>query len=91
MVGGGFGVFSTTGSEDQMRFNIGAPVHGSVNGSPETRGWMLELNYLPVQNVKLALRYTSYSKFNGAESDCVGFGRNAKDNDSVYLLGWVLF
>ena len=91
VIGGGFGVFSTTGSEDQMRYNMGEPVMGSINGSPNTRGWMLDLNYLPVQNLKLALRYTSYSKFNGAGSDYDGFGRNAKDNNSVYLLGWVLF
>ncbi|MFY9314564.1 MAG: cytochrome C [Burkholderiales bacterium] len=90
-VGGGFGVFSTTGSEDQMRYNNGEAVHGSMNGSPNTRGWMLDLNYLPVQNVKLALRYTSYSKFNGARSDYDGFGRNAKDNNSVFLLGWFMF
>lgn len=90
-IGGGFAVFSTTGSEDQMRYNTGEPVHGSINGSPETRGWMLDLNYLPVQNVKVALRYTSYSKFNGAGSDYDGFGRNAEDNNSVYLLGWFLF
>jgi len=90
-VGGGFAVFSTTGSEDQLRYNTGDPVMGSVNGSPNTRGWMLDLNYLPVQNVKLAVRYTSYSKFNGAGSDYDGFGRNAKDNNSLFLLGWFLF
>lgn len=90
-VGGGFGVFSTTGSEDQMRYNMGDPVMGSINGSPNTRGWMLELNYLPVQKVKLALRYTSYKKFNGAATDYDGNGRNAKDNNSTYLLAWFLF
>ena len=90
-VGGGFGVFSTTGNEDQMRYNMGEAVHGSINGSPNTRGWMLDLNYLPVQNVKLALRYTSYSEFNGAGTNYDGFGRNAKDNNSLYLLGWFLF
>ena len=90
-VGGGFGVFSTTGNEDQMRYNMGEAVHGSINGSPNTRGWMLDLNYLPVQNVKLALRYTSYSEFNGAGTNYDGFGRNAKDNNSLHLLGWFLF
>ena len=90
-IGGGFGVFSTAGSEDQLRYNTGEAVMGSNNGSPNTRGWMLDLNYLPVQNVKLALRYTSYSKFNGAGTDYDGYGRNAKDNNSVYLLSWFLF
>lgn len=90
-VGGGLGVFSTTGSEDQMRYNMGEAVHGSINGSPNTRGWMMDLNYLPVHNVKLALRYTAYSKFNGAGINYDGNGRGAKDNNSVYLLGWFMF
>ena len=90
-VGGGFGVFSTRGSEDQLRYNSGEAVMGSINGSPSTRGWMADLNYLPLQNVKLALRYTSYSQFNGAGTNYDGFGRNAKDNNSLFLLGWFLF
>lgn len=90
-VGGGFGVFSTMGSEDQMRYNMGDSVMGSINGRPNTKGWILDLNYLPVQNVKLALRYTAYSEFNGAATDYDGHGRNAKDNNSMFLLGWFLF
>lgn len=90
-IGGGIQVFRITGNEDQLRYNTGDPVMGSINGSPNTRGWMLDLNYLPVQNVKLAVRYTSYRQFNGAGSDYDGFGRNAKDNNSVFLLGWFLF
>ena len=64
---------------------------GSINGSPNNKGWVSELNYLPLQNVKLTLRYTAYKEFNGAGTNYDGFGRNAKDNNSVYLLGWFLF
>ena len=74
-----------------LRYNTGEAVMGSASGSPNSKGWITEFNYLPVQNVKLALRYTAYQQFNGARSNYDGFGRNASDNNSVYLLGWVLF
>lgn len=89
--GGGIQYFQTRGDTDDMRYNMGEPVMGSINGSPNTKGWMYMLNYLPWQNVKLELRYTKYSQFNGAGTNYDGFGRNAKDNDSLYLLSWFLF
>ena len=89
--GGGIQHFQTRGDADDLRYNTGAPVTGSVNGSPNNRGWIAEVDYLPVQNVKLALRYTAYSQFNGAGSNYDGFGRNAKDNNSTYLLAWFMF
>jgi hypothetical protein len=32
-----------------------------------------------------------YSKFNGASNNYDGFGRNASDNNTFYLLGWLMF
>lgn len=52
---------------------------------------MLMLDYLPVENVKLEARLTKYKEFNGATTNYDAFGRNAKDNDSLYLLAWLLF
>ena len=89
--GGGVQYFRTQGTADDLRYNTGDPVMGSVAGSPNNKGWLLALNYLPVQNVKLEARFTKYKEFNGATTNYDGFGRNAKDNDSVYLLAWLLF
>lgn len=66
-------------------------VMGSSNGSPNNSGWVAELNYLPWRNVKLAARYAAWREFNGGTTSYDGFGRNAKDNNSLYLLAWVLF
>jgi hypothetical protein len=63
---------------------------GDANESPNSRGWTTELGYLPIPNVKLALRYSAYPQFNGARDNYDGFGRNAKDNNSVFLLIWAL-
>lgn len=88
--GGGLQLFRTRGSTDDLRYNTGEAVEGSSRGSPDSRGWTAELNYVPWQNLKLALRYTAYQKFNGAKTDYVP-GRDAKDNDSLFLLAWLLF
>jgi len=90
-------VFDTRGDADELRYNTGMPVMGSVNGRPDSRGWIAELDYLAdvdwmpvVQHAKFALRYTAYTEFNGAGSNYDGFGRDAKDNNSVFLLVWFL-
>ena len=89
-LGGILQYFNTNGDANDLHYNTGEPVTGSANGSPNSRGWVAELNYLPIQNVKLAVRYTAYQQFNGASSNYDGFGRNAKDNNSVFLLAWLL-
>jgi len=87
--------FSTTGSTDTLLYPATAPgdpgVVTSANGSPDTRGWIAEANYLPWLNVKVSLQYTWYSKFNGAGKNYDGVGRNASDNDTVYLLLWFAY
>lgn len=90
--GGGLGYFSTTGSTDTSLY-APAAVFGSANGSPDSKGWIAELNYVPWQNVKFALQYTAYNRFNGGNNDydMAGSGRNASDNNTIYLLGWFNF
>ncbi len=89
--------FDTQGDADELRYNTGAPVTGSTKGSPDSRGWIAELNYLAdvdwvpvVQHAKFALRYTAFTKFNGAGDNYDGFGRDARDNNSIFLLAWFL-
>jgi hypothetical protein len=94
-IGGTAGWFSTTGSTDTGLYPAPAPggpgVVTSANGSPDTRGFIGEVNYLPWLNVKLSLQYTHYMKFNGAGSNYDGLGRSASDNDTLYLLLWFAY
>lgn len=92
-LGASFGHFATTGSIDSGLYAPGdAPgVVSSANGSPDTSGWMAEVNYLPWLNTKLSLQFTRYDNFNGASSNYDGFGRNASDNNTTYLLLWLAF
>jgi hypothetical protein len=41
--------------------------------------------------VKLSLQYIAYQKFNGASTNYDGNGRNANDNNTLYMLGWLNF
>ncbi len=89
--GGALGYFSTTGSSDSLLYPQGTAVFGSASGSPDSKGWIAELNYVPWQNVKFALQYTAYNRFNGGGDNYDGLGRNASDNNTIYLLGWFNF
>jgi len=94
-IGGTLSYFSTSGSTDTGLYPAtpaGSPgVVTSATGSPDTSGWTAELNYLPWLNVKLSLQYTWYSKFNGSSSNYDGAGRNASDNNTLYLLLWFAY
>ena len=91
--GGSISHFSTTGNVDAGLYPAGpAPgVITSANGSPDTKGWIGELNYLPWLNTKLSLQYTTFTQFNGGRSNYDGFGRNASANGSTFLLLWLTF
>ena len=88
--GATLGYFSITGNADANQYMMGE-VMGSRTGTPDTKGYVAEINYLPQEKIKLALQYTAYSKFNGAKTDYDGFGRNAADNNTVYLLANFMF
>lgn len=88
--GGGLQYFRTSGSSDDLLYNTGDALFGSSNASPNSKGYMVQLNYLPWDNLKVSLRYTAYSQFNGAKSDYTP-GRSASDNNSVQLMAWLMF
>ena len=82
--------FSTTGSADTVLY-APAPLTGSQNGSPNSRGYVAQAGYWPVQNIDISVAYTGYTRFNGAASNYDGANRNASDNNAVYMALWVNF
>ncbi|MGA8005596.1 MAG: cytochrome C [Burkholderiales bacterium] len=90
--GAALGYFSTTGSEDALLYApTGTAVTDFANNKPDSKGWTGELDWVPYENTKFALQYTMYNKFNGGDTNYDGMGRNAKDNNTLYLLGWINF
>ena len=58
---------------------------------PDSKAYVMELDYLPIENVRLMMQYTAYTKFNGASTDYDGNGRNARDNNTLFFNVWVAF
>lgn len=81
----------TKGDADALIYSNGEAVAGSANGSPDSRNMTYELDYMPRDNVRFALQYVAYNKFNGGSTNYDGLGRNAKDNNTLYMYGWFMF
>ncbi len=84
------GFFDVTGTADPLLFAQSA-ISGSLNGSPQSTGYVLNLSWWPQQNVDLAFQYTGYTRFNGAANNYDGAGRSATANNTVYLLARFVF
>jgi hypothetical protein len=84
-----------------MGLHAPGPVSGSLTGSPDSRGYIIQLEYVPFGklesfarpylNVRLGLQYTGYSRFNGGGSNYDGSGRSASDNNTLFGFFWFLF
>lgn len=92
------GCFLTRGSNDGALYTPAqftppapAPVDGSLNGSPDSDGIRTEVGYYPWQNVRLSLQYTAYTEFNGRAHNYNGTGRDAVDNNTLYVLAWLMY
>ena len=79
------------GDADAGLYSTGEAVNGSANGRPDSSAVIVELNWLPWRDRRLSLQYTAYQKFNGSRTNYDGFGRNAKDNNTLYLVAWFPF
>ena len=80
-----------SGDTNMAMYASGDALSGSANGSPDSEAYILELNWLPWRDRRFTLQYTNYEKFNGAKTNYDGFGRNASDNNTLYLLAWFMF
>jgi hypothetical protein len=88
--GGTLGAFATSGTSDTLLYAPGA-ITGSATGKPNSGGLIAELQYMPWLNTRFSVQYVAYQKFNGASSNYDGSGRNASDNNTVYMLVWLMF
>jgi len=66
-------------------------VNGNLTGNPRTLGETLEAYWLPWQNLRVGAQYTFYQRYNGSARNYDGFGRNAADNDSLFVYAWLSY
>jgi len=80
------GYFNTWGTTDLLRYGETSPI-----GKPKSDGFIAELSALPWLNTRFELQYVFYNNFDGGTNNYNGTGRNAHDNNTLYLLSWVVF
>jgi hypothetical protein len=85
--GASAGFFDLTGNTNPAN-QVANPVDGNIAGNPGTRGYTLEAFWMPVQYLRVGVQYTGYTRFNGASRNYDGFGRDAKDNNTLFLYLW---
>jgi hypothetical protein len=88
---GTFGWFNINGTPDPLLYPPDVPVTGNVNGDPRSNGYILNVSWWPAQNFDLAAQYTGYLQFNGADTNYDGAARNARGNNTIYLLARFVF
>jgi hypothetical protein len=78
-----------------------APVSGSANGKPNSNAFIIEADWIPFgkqdswarpfANVKVGVQYVIYTMFNGGTRNYDGFGRDASDNNTLFVYVWTAF
>jgi hypothetical protein len=84
--------FSRSGTHDALWYP------DSSQASPGARGETFQADWTPFgaadswrrpwANVRFGVQYTHYDRFNGAASNYDGEGRDASDNDTLFLFAW---
>jgi hypothetical protein len=87
------GRFSTRGTPDATRYSF------SATGSPDTSGTVFQIDWTPwgkaaswarpYANARLGLQYTVYDRFDGSGTNYDGSGRNAGDNNTLFMFFWL--
>ena len=89
--GASLAMSNITGSADAGAYASGNQNFGSASNTPNTRLWTPEIFWLPVQNVRVGLQYNHFTRYNGKAVNYDGFGRNARDNNTLFLYLWAAY
>ncbi|HTZ71346.1 MAG TPA: hypothetical protein VMB71_11900 [Acetobacteraceae bacterium] len=94
--GGTLAWFNVNGSHDAALWGP-----SSITNSPNSNGFIGELDYMPFNhggpafwpwlNVKFGAQYTYYTRFNGGTNNYDGLGDNASGANTFYLFAWLAF
>jgi hypothetical protein len=85
---------AATGSPDALAYTTSpdgsgnAVPFGNANSTPNTKFWVPEVFWTPVQNIRVGLQYYKYLQYNGSSSNYDGNGRSAGDNNTAFLYLW---
>jgi hypothetical protein len=83
--------FSNNGNNNTALFGLTAPSGTQLTSSPNTNGYVLEASRVFTQNLQMILQYKGFLKFNGLTNNIDGLGRNASDNNTIWLTAFFAF
>ena len=89
-VGFSAGLFSTTGSSDSLLYPADA-VTGSATGSPNSQGYILQLSFMPWLNTRFGRPVRGVHQVQRRQPGLRRRGRDASDNNTLYLMTWLVF
>ncbi len=102
--GANFAFDKVWGTRNEGLFNNGNnDGTGSTSGSPDTTYFLFEADWVPFGkddhfwplrpfiNWRLGLQYYVFTQFNGGGHNYDGYGRNASDNNTLFLYLWTVF
>jgi hypothetical protein len=79
------GYFLTNGNNDASLYGVTAPSGDQITTSPQTSGYTLEVDRHITQSIQVMAQYRGFVRFNGLRHDIDGMGRNASDNNTLWL------
>ena len=79
------GLVSTNGNRDSTLYPVTSPAGDLVSASPKTTGYTLEIDRHITQNVQLMAQYRGFGRLNGLRHNVDGMGRNASDDNTLWL------
>ncbi|MFI4939306.1 MAG: cytochrome C [Burkholderiales bacterium] len=85
--GASLGFAAVTGSADAGAYMAPGPL-GSVGSTPNTRIWIPEVFWTPLQNVRVGAQYYLFTQYNGSSSNYDGNGRSPSDNNTFFFYVW---
>jgi hypothetical protein len=85
------GFFANNGSSNADLYAVTDPAGGLLSASPNTNGYIIEVDRNLTQNLKLTAQYNGFFKFNGLTGNIDGLGRTPGDNNTFWLSMFMAF
>ena len=79
------GYLLNNGSNNAALYGITNPSGQLISNKPNTTQYELEVDRTLTQNILLMLKYTGFAKFNGRAGNIDGLGRQASDNNTLWV------
>ena len=86
--GASLAYYTTSGSTNPLRYDPGAL---GLPGNLGSRIWVPEVFWTPVQYARLGVQFWRYSKLAGGSTNYAGDGRDAKDNNTMFIYLWAAY